>query len=163
MCKKSASGSGMKQPGSYFWELKNNFWDLKYFNTLMRIRDGKKVRIRDAGWKKFWRRGPRSFLPLDVVGLDHVELHHVLVVRLSLLHLVLEQVVRRTVLGPLNTICPSKHAVSRTLTILYGSVATLDKFRFRFRFWQVTVPVSVPAPFPVPAMCLDHKSSLNKF
>ncbi len=69
----------------------------------------KKVHFRDSGWKKFGTRWPRSFLPLDVVSLDHVELHHVLVVGLRLLHFVLEQVVRRTELRPLNTICPTIH------------------------------------------------------
>jgi hypothetical protein len=142
----------------YFRELRNNFWDLIYFNTLMRIRDGKKVRIRDPGWKKFETRWPRSFLPLDVVSLDHVELHHVLVVGLRLLHLVLEQVVRRTELGPLNTI---------PMSFKTCSVANPNYFiRFGCDFGQVSVPVpapvSVPAPFPVPAMCLDQKSSLKK-
>ncbi len=31
-----------EQPGSYFRELKNKFFGLKYLNSLMRIRDGKK-------------------------------------------------------------------------------------------------------------------------
>jgi hypothetical protein len=70
----------------------------------MRIQDPEKKKSSEPGWKNFRRRGPRSFLPLDVVSLDHVEFHHVLVVGLRLLHLVLEQVVRRTELGPLNTI-----------------------------------------------------------
>ncbi len=34
-----------KLPGSYFRELKNHFFDLKYLNSLMRLRD--------PGWKKF--------------------------------------------------------------------------------------------------------------
>jgi hypothetical protein len=46
-----------EQPGSYFLELRNHFLGLKYFNSLMRIRDGKnsdpgpgmeKLRIRDV-------------------------------------------------------------------------------------------------------------------
>jgi hypothetical protein len=46
MGKKSGSGSGIrdKQPGSYFLELRNPFFGLKYLNSLMRIRD--------PGWKK---------------------------------------------------------------------------------------------------------------
>ncbi len=49
MGRKSASGSGIRdeQPGSYFLELRNHFlifFGLKYFNSLMRIRD--------PGWKK---------------------------------------------------------------------------------------------------------------
>jgi hypothetical protein len=45
--RKSASGSGIRdeQPGSYFLELRNHFFvffGLKYLNSLMRIRDGKK-------------------------------------------------------------------------------------------------------------------------
>ncbi len=39
------------QPGSYFLELRNHFFGLKYLNSLMRIRDGK-IRIRALGWKK---------------------------------------------------------------------------------------------------------------
>ncbi len=41
-----------EQPGSYFRELKKHFFGFKYFNSLMRIRDGK-IRIRDLGRKKF--------------------------------------------------------------------------------------------------------------
>jgi hypothetical protein len=41
----SGSGSGIRirdeQPGPYFLELKNHFYGLKYFNSFMRIRDGK--------------------------------------------------------------------------------------------------------------------------
>ncbi len=46
MGKKSGSGSGIRdeQPGSYFLELRNQFFGLKYLNSLMRIRD--------PGWKK---------------------------------------------------------------------------------------------------------------
>jgi hypothetical protein len=46
MGKKSGSGSGIwdEQPGSYFLELRNHFWGLKYLNSLMRIWD--------SGWKK---------------------------------------------------------------------------------------------------------------
>jgi hypothetical protein len=43
MGKKSGSGSGIwnrdEQPGSYFLELINHFFGLKYLNSLMRIRD----------------------------------------------------------------------------------------------------------------------------
>jgi hypothetical protein len=51
MGRKSASGSGIRdeQPGSYFLELRNNFFGLKYLNSLMRIRDGDSS---DPGWKK---------------------------------------------------------------------------------------------------------------
>ncbi len=47
MGKKSGSGTGIrdKQPGSYYQELRNNFFGLKYLNSLMRIRD--------PGWEKF--------------------------------------------------------------------------------------------------------------
>jgi hypothetical protein len=51
MGRKSESGSGIRdeQPGSYFLELRNNFfgfvWGLKYINSLMRIRD--------PGWRQF--------------------------------------------------------------------------------------------------------------
>jgi hypothetical protein len=43
MGKKAGSGSGIRneQPGSYFLELRNQFFGLKYFNSLMRIRDEK--------------------------------------------------------------------------------------------------------------------------
>jgi hypothetical protein len=58
MGKKSGSGSGIRdeQPRSYFPELRNHFFGLKYLNSLMRIRDRKdsnpgsgmeKSRIRD--------------------------------------------------------------------------------------------------------------------
>jgi hypothetical protein len=60
MGKKSVSRSGIRirneQPDSYFRELGNHFFGLKYLNYLMRIRDGKnsdqgsgmeKIRIRD--------------------------------------------------------------------------------------------------------------------
>ncbi len=51
MGRKSASGSGIRdeQPGSYFLELRNHFLGLKYFNSLIRIRDGDSS---DPGWKK---------------------------------------------------------------------------------------------------------------
>jgi hypothetical protein len=51
MGKKSGSGSGIRdeQPGSYFPELRNHFFGLKYLNSLMRIRDGNNL---DPGWKK---------------------------------------------------------------------------------------------------------------
>jgi hypothetical protein len=48
MGKKSGSGSGIRirdeQPGSYFRELKRQFFGVKYLNSLVwiRIRDGKK-------------------------------------------------------------------------------------------------------------------------
>jgi hypothetical protein len=47
MGRKSASGSGIhdEQPGSYFLELRNHFFGLKYLNSLMRIRD--------PGWRQF--------------------------------------------------------------------------------------------------------------
>ncbi len=47
MGRKSASGSGIRdeQPGSYFLELRNHFFGLKYLNSLMRIRD--------PGWRQF--------------------------------------------------------------------------------------------------------------
>jgi hypothetical protein len=50
MGKKSGSGSGIRdeQPGSYFLELRNHFSGLKYLNSLMRIWDGNRVRIRDG-------------------------------------------------------------------------------------------------------------------
>jgi hypothetical protein len=46
MGKKSGSGSGIRdeQPGSYFQELRNQFFGLEYLNSLMRIQD--------PGWKK---------------------------------------------------------------------------------------------------------------
>ncbi len=40
-----------EQPGSYFLELSNRIFGLKFLNSLMRIRDGK-IRIRDPEWKK---------------------------------------------------------------------------------------------------------------
>ncbi len=60
MGKKSGSGSGIQdeQLGSYYQELRNHFWGLKYLNSLMRIWDGnnwdpgsgmEKSRIRDLG------------------------------------------------------------------------------------------------------------------
>jgi hypothetical protein len=52
MGKKSGSGIRIRdeQPGLYFRELKKLFFGLKYFNSLMRIRDGKHS---DPGRKKF--------------------------------------------------------------------------------------------------------------
>jgi hypothetical protein len=46
----SRSGNQIRdeQPGSYFLELRNNFFGLKYFTTLKRIRDGK-IRIWNPG------------------------------------------------------------------------------------------------------------------
>jgi hypothetical protein len=51
MGRMSATGSGIRdeQPGSYFPELRNHFFGLKYLNSLMRIRDGDSS---DPGWKK---------------------------------------------------------------------------------------------------------------
>jgi hypothetical protein len=43
------SGIWDEQPGSYFLELRNYFFWLKYLNFLMRIRDGDSS---DPGWKK---------------------------------------------------------------------------------------------------------------
>jgi hypothetical protein len=39
-----------EQPGSYFRELRNHLFGLKYLNSLMRIRDGKNS---DPGWTNF--------------------------------------------------------------------------------------------------------------
>ncbi len=55
------SGIRDEQPGTYFLELRNHFFGLKYLNSLMRIRDPgwknsdpgsgmEKFRIRDPGW-----------------------------------------------------------------------------------------------------------------
>jgi hypothetical protein len=58
MGRKPASGSGIRdeQPGSYFLELRNHFFGLKYLNSLMRIRDPGWRQfgsgIQDPGWKK---------------------------------------------------------------------------------------------------------------
>jgi hypothetical protein len=45
-----------EKPGSYFLELRNHFFGLKYLNSLMRIRDPGWRQfgsgIRDPGWKK---------------------------------------------------------------------------------------------------------------
>jgi hypothetical protein len=52
------SGSGIRdeQPRSYFLELGNHYFGLKYLNSLMRIRDPGSgmgtIQIRDPGWKK---------------------------------------------------------------------------------------------------------------
>jgi hypothetical protein len=48
MGKNYGSGIGGEQPGSYFLELRNHSFGLKYLNSLMRIRDGK-IRIWDLG------------------------------------------------------------------------------------------------------------------
>jgi len=45
MGKKSGSGIRDEQPRSYFLELRNHFFGLKYLNSLMRIRD--------PGWEQF--------------------------------------------------------------------------------------------------------------
>ncbi len=47
-------GSGIRDgvhPGSYFRELRNNFWGLKYLNSLMRIRN---TFDPGSGMEKFW-------------------------------------------------------------------------------------------------------------
>ncbi len=51
MGKNSGSGSGIRdeQPGSYFLDLRNHFFGLKYSNSLMRVRDRNNS---DPGWKK---------------------------------------------------------------------------------------------------------------
>jgi hypothetical protein len=54
MGKKSGSGSGSgiwdEQPGSYFLELRNNIFGLKYLNSLKRIRDSMEtIRIQVPG------------------------------------------------------------------------------------------------------------------
>jgi hypothetical protein len=51
MGKKSGSESGIRKekPGSYFLELTNHFFGLKYLNSLMRIRDENNSY---PGWKK---------------------------------------------------------------------------------------------------------------
>jgi hypothetical protein len=54
MGKKSGIRIRDEQPGSYFLELRNHFmglkiFNLKYFNSFMRIRNGKNS---DPGWKK---------------------------------------------------------------------------------------------------------------
>jgi hypothetical protein len=57
MVRKSASGSGMKQPGSYFLELRNHSFGffgvkiLEFFDTDPGS-GTETVRIRDPGWKK---------------------------------------------------------------------------------------------------------------
>ncbi len=57
MGKKSGSGSGLRirdeQPGSYFLELRNNFFGLQYFFDADPGSGMEKIRIRDPGWKKF--------------------------------------------------------------------------------------------------------------
>jgi hypothetical protein len=51
--KKSGSRSGMNNNPDHISEsLENHFFELKYLNSLMRIRD-RKIRIRDPRWKKF--------------------------------------------------------------------------------------------------------------
>jgi hypothetical protein len=51
MGRKSASGSRImdEQPGTYFLELRNHFFGVKYLNYMMPIRDGDST---DPGWKK---------------------------------------------------------------------------------------------------------------
>jgi hypothetical protein len=50
MGRKSASGSGIRdeQPGSYFLELRNHFFGLKYIKILKFFDD-----VRDPGWRQF--------------------------------------------------------------------------------------------------------------
>jgi hypothetical protein len=62
--KKSGFRSGIRirdgKPGSYFLELRNHFFWLKYLNSLMRMRNPtsgmEKIQIRDPGWKKLGSR-----------------------------------------------------------------------------------------------------------
>jgi hypothetical protein len=51
MGRKSASGSGImdEQPGTYFLKLRNNFFLVKYLNSMMPIREGDRLDLR---WKK---------------------------------------------------------------------------------------------------------------
>ncbi len=66
--KKSGSGSGIRtrdgKPWSYFWELRNHFFWLKYLNSLMCIRDPgsvmEKIQIWDQGYRmeKIWIQDP---------------------------------------------------------------------------------------------------------
>jgi hypothetical protein len=54
-----------EQPGSYFRELKKQFFGLKYWNSFMWIPSGiEKIRIMDPGWKKvgsgIWDKHPGS-------------------------------------------------------------------------------------------------------
>ncbi len=70
MGKKSGSRSRIRiwdgKHGSFFWELRNNFFWLKYLNSLMRIRDPgpgmEKIRTRDQGsrMEKIWIQNPGS-------------------------------------------------------------------------------------------------------
>jgi hypothetical protein len=46
-----------EQPGSYFRELKRQFFGLKYLNSLVWIRDGKKLSP-GSGMEKSWIRDP---------------------------------------------------------------------------------------------------------
>jgi hypothetical protein len=48
MGKKSGSGSGMNNPDHISESSETIVWVKKYFNSFMRIRDGK-IRIRDPG------------------------------------------------------------------------------------------------------------------
>jgi hypothetical protein len=54
--KKSGSRIRDEQSESYFRELRNQFFGLKYLNSMMRIRDigsgMEKIQIWDPGWKK---------------------------------------------------------------------------------------------------------------
>ncbi len=66
--KKSGSRSGIRdgKPWSYFWELRNHFFWLKYLNSLMCIPDPgsvmEKIQIRDQGsrMEKIWIQDPGS-------------------------------------------------------------------------------------------------------
>ncbi len=54
MGKKSGSESGMNNPDPISESLETSFFELKYLNYLMQIRDlGWKKFDRDPGWKKF--------------------------------------------------------------------------------------------------------------
>ncbi len=55
MGRKSASGIRDEQPGSYFLELRNHFFGLKYLNSLMGIRDPE-WRQFGSGMEKSWIR-----------------------------------------------------------------------------------------------------------
>jgi hypothetical protein len=54
----------------HIYELRNNFFGLKYLNSLMRIRDGK-IRIRYPGWKKFGSRDKHPGSATLVVSLQN--------------------------------------------------------------------------------------------
>ncbi len=60
-----------EQPRLYFREPRNNFFGLKYLNSLMPIRDGK-FQIRDPRWKKFGSRDKHPESATVVVSLQNV-------------------------------------------------------------------------------------------